>query len=81
MKVWINKRTGGYSGGMILVAANNKEEAHEVFHADAHFASYWDTMDGVTCDSHYLPGNWEVVPELEYNGDLPCVIAEDGYTE
>lgn len=29
MKVWINYRSGGYSGGMILVAANSAEEAHD----------------------------------------------------
>ena len=81
MKVWMNKRQGGYSGGMILVAANSAEEAHEVFHADAHFAYYWDEMDGVVYDSYYMPANWEVVPNLEYHGEYPCVIAEEGYTE
>ena len=34
MKVWVNYRSGVYSGGMILVAANSAEEAHEAFHAD-----------------------------------------------
>lgn len=28
MKVYINHRTGGYSGGLIIVAANSPEEAH-----------------------------------------------------
>ena len=31
MKVFINVRSGSYSGGMILVAANTKEEAIKAF--------------------------------------------------
>lgn len=81
MKVWMNKRTGGYSGGMILVAANSAQEAHEVFHADARFASYWNLSDYVTDDFHYSPVGWEEVSNLEYHGEYPCVIAEEGYTE
>ena len=30
MKVWMNKRQGDYTGGLLLVAANSAEEAHEV---------------------------------------------------
>lgn len=30
MKVWINKRQGDYTGGLLLVAANSAEEAHEL---------------------------------------------------
>lgn len=81
MKVWMNKRTGGYSGGMILVAANSAQEAHEVFHADARFAYYWNILDDVTDDFYYSPVGWEEVSNLEYHGEYPCVIAEEGYTE
>ena len=34
MKVFINVRRGSYSGGMILVAANTKEEAIKAFRED-----------------------------------------------
>lgn len=30
MKVFMNKRQGGYSGGLALVAANSAKEAHEL---------------------------------------------------
>lgn len=30
MKVWINKRQGDYTGGLLLVAANSAQEAHEL---------------------------------------------------
>lgn len=30
MKVFINKRTGGYSGGLAVVAANNAELKNKV---------------------------------------------------
>lgn len=42
MKVFVNKRTGQYSGGMILVAANSAEEAHKAFHADDDYSWMWD---------------------------------------
>ena len=81
MKVFVNKRIGNYSGGMILVAANSKEEAHEVFHADGHFAYYWDTLDGQTYDEFYQPENWEEINGMTCDVDTPCVIDEDGYSE
>lgn len=82
MKVWMNKRTGGYSGGMILVAANSGEEAHEVFHQDKDLGYMWDAYcDGTVCDYYYKPENWQEVPNLEYHGEIPCVIEEEGYAE
>ena len=30
MKIWINKATGGYVGGLVVVAANTQHEAHGV---------------------------------------------------
>ena len=30
MKVWMNKRQGDYTGGLLLVAANSAKEAHEL---------------------------------------------------
>lgn len=69
MKVWMNKRTGGYSGGMILVAANSKEEAQKMIECDE-----W------LCYC-YLPEKWEEKVGLCYNTEFPCIIDEDGYTE
>lgn len=30
MKVFMNKRQGDYSGGLLLVSANSEQEAHEL---------------------------------------------------
>ena len=82
MKVFMQKRQGGYSGGMILVAANSEEEAHKVFHQDKDLAYMWDAYcDGTVCDYYYKPGDWKEVPNLWYAGVKPCVIAEEGYAE
>ena len=82
MKVWMNKRQGGYSGGMILVAANSAEEAHKVFHQDKYLGYMWAAFcDGTVRDYYYSPDGWKEVPNLWYAGVKPCVIAEEGYTE
>ena len=31
MKVFMNKRQGAYTGGLLLVAANSAQEAHELY--------------------------------------------------
>ena len=81
MKVWINKRYDGYSGGMIIVAANTAEEAHETLHDDSNYDYLYYKVDDDYKDYHYEIENWVEVPNLVYEGDKPCVIAEDGYTE
>lgn len=85
MKVWANYRNGGYSGGMILVAANSAEDAHEVFHADERYCRMWTTYNepnGVyVSDEYYSRDGWELMPTLEANVDKPQVLAEAGYTE
>lgn len=85
MKVWINKRTGGYSGGMILVAANSAEEAHKAFHAYPDLYWMWDNITWDTppyvLDHYYLPENWEEMPMIEAKVDNPQVLVESGYTE
>lgn len=85
MKVWINRRSGGYSGGMILVAANSAEEAHKAFHAETDLNWMWDNITWETPpyveDKYYYPENWEEMPMLNANVDKPQVLAEEGYTE
>ena len=81
MKVFVNKRTGNYSGGMILVAANSKEEAHKAFHGDYDYLYMWDEWDGITVDKYYQPENWEEIKGMTCDVDTPCVIDEDGYSE
>lgn len=86
MKVWVNYRDdGGYSGGMILVAANSAEEAHTVFHADERLGymwTYWSWEDPpYISDEYYKPDGWKLMPLLEANVDKPQVLAQAGYTE
>ena len=73
MKVFVNKRIGQYSGGMILVAANSKEEAHRVMSEDDDCSWVW--LD------EYKSENWQEVKGMTCDTDVPCVIDEDGYTE
>lgn len=81
MKVWINKRYGGYTGGMIIVAANSAEEAHETFHNDYRYGyMYTKLEDGSYLDHEYFPENWEEVPYLFYDEVTPYVIDEAGYS-
>lgn len=34
MNIYVNKRKGGYSGGLIIVAANSIAEAHGIMYAE-----------------------------------------------
>lgn len=83
MKVWVNYRDGGCSGGMILFAANTAEEAHEAFRESKEYTSLsWsEAYNGVNGDSYYHADKWKQIPTLEANVDNPQVIAEAGYTE
>lgn len=82
MRVWFNTRTGGWSGGMILVAANSAEEAHETVHNDSRFSYlYSKKSDGTYRDLYYMLSDWEEIPTLTYSGSKPCVIMEAGYSE
>lgn len=73
MKVFVNKRMGNYSGGMIIVAANTAEEADKVFRNDD-FATWVEIEE-------YKKENWKEIEGLTCDTDIPCVIDEDGYTE
>lgn len=87
MKVFMNKRQGAYSGGMILVAANSAQEAHELcLNSDELEYVYWEWASkakGTKTVSFYQYSldNWQEVPNLWYAGVNPCVIAEEGYSE
>ena len=73
MKVFVNKRIGNYSGGMILVAANSKKEAQKAMINDDDCSWVW--LD------EYKSENWQEVEGMNCDTDIPCVIDEDGYTE
>lgn len=81
MKVWINHREGGYTGGLILVAANSAEEAIKAFHDDPDFWWAWDEWDGYIEEEYYPEYGWKELPNVVANVDKPQVLAEGGYTE
>lgn len=88
MKVFINKRSGGYSGGLIVVAANSAEEAHKVFHETAEeFGLDWlfdkykdDDGSPVEYDYFYQKENWSELEGVTASGE-PRILAEDGHSE
>ena len=81
MKVFINVRCGSYSGGMILVAANTKEEAIKAFREDKDYDWMWYEIDDKIDDMYYGENGWMESTALTANVDTPQVIAENGYSE
>lgn len=82
MKVFGCTREGNYTGGIILVAANSMEEALEAYRNDSDYDYQWYKYeDGEIDYSYYQPERWKEYSQLEYKGDKPCVILEEGYTE
>lgn len=91
MKVFGCKRSGGYSGGLIIVAANSLDEAFETFAKDNRheWMIEWfdfDTSsvieDVAKVDSNTYPrDDWFEIKELVANVDSPRIISEGGYTE
>lgn len=72
MKVYINKRSGGYSGGLIVVAANSHQEAHGVMCDSEHGDDYVD---------YYEAAGWQLLANVVANVEQPTILAEHGYTE
>lgn len=70
MKVFINTRKHGYSGGLIVVAAESAFEAHGVMCAQ---------NEGL--EHYYQVGDWQELTNVTANVDKPQVLAEDGYSE
>ena len=91
MKVFGCKRTGGYSGGLIIVAANSLNEAFETFAKNDRYEWMIDWFDFDTgkiiedvtkVDSNTYPrDDWFEIKELAANVDSPRIIIEDGHTE
>ena len=88
-KIFACKRTGHYSGGLALIAANTAEEAFLKFHQHPNYKYMLDYLDCIThyyteditkCDSdYYKRADWFEVPNLQTND--PNFILENGYTE
>lgn len=82
MKVFGCTREGCYSGGIILVAANSIDEALKTYCNDSDYGyQCYEYEKGKIDCLYYQPERWKEYPQLTYNGDKPCVILEEGYTE
>lgn len=91
MKVWINKRTRKYSGGMVIVAANTAEEAQQILLQSTPSDTHMIDKDGYECfdkeecvtieNEHYEFKDWQELPHVHADFEVPTFIAEDGYSE
>ena len=71
MKVFGCKRDGVYSGGLIIIAANSIDEAITIARQRGYSQQVYD----------YFSSDFFEYESLSYNGNSPCVIDEDGYSE
>lgn len=94
MKVFACKRAGCYAGGIILVAAESKEQAFEVASSlecvqwmfdfldeDGEFVEPYDPNVVKVVSTYYPIENWFEVKRMEYNCDIPQIIFEESYGE
>ena len=93
MKVYTCRNQNSYGGGLILVAANTKEEAYLTAAMDDELSYLfewsdddymWCNPDGNInhCTSNTYPiGKWFKVEHLSTNLTEPQVIIEDHYSE
>lgn len=82
MKVFCCRNQQPYGGGLILVAANTKEEAFSVasINEDTNWLFYKMESGELVSDTYPL-GEWFEVEHLSTNLLKPQVIIEDHYTE
>lgn len=82
MKVFYCPMSQPWSGGGLMVAAPTKEEAIKAFMDNKGLNWLWEKdEDGNYKSDNYPASKWIEIEDLEYKGDKPCVINEDGYAE
>ncbi len=69
MKVFINRPTGGYIDGLIVIAANSPMESHGAMCTEDESLTYWyeasgwQELAGVTADTaRYAPSSTRKIP-------------------
>ena len=73
MKVWMNKYTGSYGGGMILAIAQCEAEADWIASTNERIGDHYRY--------NYDPKNWKEVPELMAKVMHPTIVAMEDYFE
>lgn len=83
MKVFCCKNQCTYGGGLILVAANTKEEAFSIASVDedTNWLFYEMEPGGEVVSDTYPKDEWFEVEHLSTNLLKPQVIIEDHHTE
>lgn len=88
LKLFAAKRSGGYCGGLIVVAANTIDEAYQTYidwvESTGNHVLYqrYEFGNGeVDGYNRYPRENWYEIPQIKVICDAPKVIDEDGYIE
>ena len=82
MKVFCCKNQCSYGGGLILVAANTKEEAFSIASVDENTnLLFYKMKSGELVLDRYPKNEWFEVEHLSTNLITPQVIIEDTYSE
>lgn len=83
MKVFCCRNQNSYGGGLILVAANTKEEAFSIASIDENTNWLFYEMEpgGEVVSDTYPLGEWFEVEHLSTDLLKPQVIIEDSYLE
>lgn len=82
MKVFCCKNQISYGGGLILVAANTREEAFSVASVDEDTKWWFYEMEcGELVSDTYPKNRWFEVEHLSTDLTKPQVIIEDHYSE
>lgn len=84
LNIYVNKLTGSYAGGLLVVAAHNIEEADKVCMNEPKLeGKYWCRENGKTIHEYmegYRENTFEQIPNAYYEGE-PRMLAEDSYVE
>ena len=89
LKLFAAKRESGYSGGLIVVAANSIDEAYQTYinwvedtgNPYCLYERYNFGSGDVDVYDKYPRENWYEIPQIKVICDTPKVIDEGGYTE
>lgn len=88
LKIYAAKRMSGYGGGLIVVAANDVDEAYELYinwALDSKriwiYERYKDGDVEYDIKNEYPKEDWYEIPNVRVVCMTPRVIDEDGYTK
>ena len=83
LRVFAAQRIGGYSGGLIMVAAHDIDEAIQTYHTSkyAEDEGLYGEVDGEVAWDYYPAEKWYEVPGVFADYDESRIIDEGGHSE